>query len=80
MKTYVKPELYYEHYELSQHIADCAIELQYGDAHSCIAYADSKFIPGLEGTAIFTADNGSCASGDMFCYTAGSDGFNTFRS
>ena len=29
MKNYVKPELFYERYELSQHIADCAWEVNY---------------------------------------------------
>ena len=28
MKAYVKPELFYERYELSKHIADCGIEFK----------------------------------------------------
>ena len=28
MKPYIKPELYYENFELSQHIAACAYDMQ----------------------------------------------------
>lgn len=31
MKTYVKPELYFESFELSQHIAACDIKLANAD-------------------------------------------------
>lgn len=41
MKAYVKPELFYERYELSQHIANCEIEVkEHGDINSCYAVAD----------------------------------------
>ena len=47
MKKYVKPELFYEHFELSQHIADCTWELQLNKG-SCSAQADPDFIVSSE--------------------------------
>ena len=41
MKKYVKPELFYERYELSQHIADCGWELQWADG-ACKATGDKN--------------------------------------
>lgn len=37
MKKYVKPELFYENYELSQHIAACHWDLNSADRGSCTA-------------------------------------------
>lgn len=37
MKPYVKPELYYENFELAQHIAGCSLELQHEDGLQCAA-------------------------------------------
>lgn len=45
MRKYVKPVLFYEHYELSQHIADCAWELQLGSENSCEAIPDPDLLP-----------------------------------
>ena len=50
MKKYVKPELFYEHFELSQHIADCAWEwANYTQEDICHAEADPKYMPGFQG-------------------------------
>lgn len=35
MKTYVKPELYYENFELSEHIASCATPTKFGEQDVC---------------------------------------------
>ena len=46
MKKYVKPELFYEHYELSQHIADCTWEFQNLTSREiCIARPDPEKLP-----------------------------------
>ena len=43
MKQYVKPDLYYENFELSQHIATCGIDVcNASDKFSC-AYLDESF-------------------------------------
>ena len=35
MKPYVKPELYYESFELAQHIAGCSLTPQSGSPETC---------------------------------------------
>lgn len=74
MKAYVKPELFVESYELSQHIATCGIDVQNAGETNCAALDDS-FWPGLGGTKIFDSE---CADGgiditkmDVYCYTSG---------
>ena len=43
MKKYVKPELFFERYELSQHIADCTWEMNYnGGIDNCTGNAVDK--------------------------------------
>lgn len=82
MKAYVKPELFYERYELSQQIAACAWDLDYADKESCKAWFD----PELGGTgmpSLFTTGT-SCDIDESiyenYCYFAGADGMNVFRS
>lgn len=74
MKEYVKPELYYESFELSQHIAACYFNLQNNptDVNSC-AMPDTLF---------FASTNAACTSGEPegYCYTNGSTTFNVFNS
>ena len=83
MKTYVKPELFYERYELSKHIADCAWELQSGDANSCRATFDTAWSGPSQTLFISTigcdvkTDEGAY---DAYCYFDGAEGFNVFRS
>lgn len=48
MKKYVKPELFYEKYELTQHIADCAWELTNSTKDTCAAQADPIKLPGFQ--------------------------------
>ena len=83
MKKYVKPELFYEHFELSQHIADCAWELQYADKYSCVANGDPKYQPGYEELGLFT-ETARCSFDEKnyqdYCYEAGADGVNVFIS
>lgn len=77
MKKYVKPELFYERYELSQHIADCAWELKdpndgsqtFAAVNSCLAYGDTAL--GLEGI-LFTEEKGCSETNyEDYCYQPG---------
>lgn len=80
MKAYVKPELYYEQFELSKHIADCAIEfVNSADVSDCYAIADPKFDMNL-GTAHYFYGDACEAPLDAYCYGNGAEGFNTFKS
>lgn len=72
MKKYVKPELFYERFELSQHIADCQWELKGFNTNACPAYPDANN-PGAP--VLFLADNTSCQYDDpqKYCYQPGVD-------
>lgn len=73
MKAYVKPELFYERYELSQHIATCGIDVRISTEETC-AMLDEEHWPGLGGMQVF---NSECAmntdSIEVYCYTTGTD-------
>ena len=77
MKKYVKPELFYERFELSQHIADCAWELTQGDENTCSAKPDHEFGSGaLVGLSNLFTNKGHCGlvagvNYDWFCYHTG---------
>ena len=81
MKTYVKPELYFESFELSQHIAACDIKLTNPDIWSCRADLHDSlngFFGGLESefADAFASGTDSCSKNpikdfEIFCYTNG---------
>lgn len=74
MKKYVKPELFYERYELSQHIADCQWEMTYAKKEECIAETDKVAWGGYHDT-LFT-DYPRCNNVDWenYCYQTGAVG------
>lgn len=79
MKTYVKPELFYERYELSQHIANCDVVLQSGDVTSCHGIADEGL--NLNGLLLFTAKPTCSTITEVYCETnSSSDAGVTFMS
>ncbi|MBQ7801719.1 MAG: hypothetical protein IJ375_05290 [Oscillospiraceae bacterium] len=83
MKKYVKPELFYERFELSQHIADCAWELQLASKEACIAQGDPEMGMGSLGTLFTTLQscyNKTDEGYQAYCYTNGTAGVNVFRS
>lgn len=85
MKKYVKPELFYEHYELSQHIADCAWELTNSTKETCSAKADSDYLPHLSGANLFIDTDYGCVlipgeNYSDYCYHDGAQGVNVFAS
>ena len=83
MKTYVKPELYFESFELSQHIASCDFKLVnalYKDSCQVVKTGPST-APDEFGTIMggyFTGDTQSCDKKigfdrfEHYCYTNGS--------
>lgn len=84
MKTYVKPELFFESFELAQHIAGCNLKLLDQDVGNCNA---SGTIMGehLEATAGAPSgwfiDSQICAvEVEAYCYTNGSMNIATINS
>ena len=83
MKKYVKPELFFEQFELSQHIADCAWELLTPTKDTCSATSDLDILGVLPN--LFMNENNGCAliPGDNYqqiCYQDGAQGANVFAS
>ena len=80
MKTYVKPEINFENFKLSTHIASCAMDMNSADVKACSAIADTECgYP--SGVVLFVEGNVSCAATiDDYCYTNGTSGFNLFNS
>ena len=72
MKAYVKPELFVERYELSQHIATCGIDVTYTDG--CTGNLDPDFWGGLS-DPVFNQDQQGCSTAiekiEVYCYTNG---------
>lgn len=80
MKQYVKPELYLESFELSQHIAGCSLVLQSGEPESCKA---SGSVRDQYYETIFLEKTGVCDGGvevDAYCYTNGTFSITTINS
>lgn len=84
MKKYVKPELFYEQFELTQHIADCAWELTNATKDSCSAKADPVLLPGVSSNLFMDAVNGCDLipgkNYQDYCYHDGAQGVNVFAS
>lgn len=78
MKEYVKPELYCESFELSQHIAACGIDVNQTDTVYCNPTLDPGFWGG-DNSGVFNSSktDGSCAIDisaiEVYCYTAGTN-------
>lgn len=84
MKKYIKPELFYERYELSQHIANCKWEMTLQEKEtSCVGNAevgtgyDDEVLFTTTRSCSLTTDNGVY---EEYCYQAGKDGMNIFVS
>ena len=70
MKKYVKPELFYESFELSQHIAGCNLQVQAADVVNCAA---EGYVEGIHSTSWFMEANSSCSPVmEVYCYANGS--------
>lgn len=82
MKKYVKPDLVYENFELSQSIANCSAALNHTE-DSCTL--DSSEAPGLflgSGETVFTEGNCTYTKEILedYCYWTGGSSNNIFTS
>ena len=85
-KNYVKPELYYESFELSQHIAGCNLTYNNDaqDANNCTASGtitiENNDFP-IYNNSWFISGNNSCTVPlENYCYTPGSLAVASFNS
>lgn len=79
MKEYVKPQIIFERYELSQNIADCTWELNSGDVYTCVGDGSDKGID----AKLFMTSNGCDFADDRleeYCYTVATAGKVVFQS
>jgi len=76
MKKYVKPELYYEDFTLSQHVAACGVDVNQQDQFLCDAILDKAFWYDDGGLQLF-GETKTCKLDvkdfDVYCYTSGAD-------
>lgn len=84
VKKYVKPELFYEHYELSQHIADCTWEWEnLTDENVCFASMNDPGMPQFKDYKVFLSYDTCALPRDMaeqFCYQNSSANASLFKS
>ena len=83
MKTYKKPTIYVERFELSQHIAACAWDMtNQSKPEECTAQSDPDWgmTPGLTMFTVAGSFNVTPDVFESFCYTASSEGNNLFNS
>lgn len=79
MKPYVKPELYYESFELAQHIAACS--LTWNKLTSETSCAASGVIGDESSDAWFIANIDACVvETEDYCYTQGNINTATINS
>lgn len=86
MKKYVKPDLYFESFQLSQHIAACGYD-QYPAGHEkhaltaeTCAFEGDIALGNIAGS-YFTDDVTNCVfKSDIFCYSNGADQLKIFNS
>lgn len=87
MKTYVKPELFYENFELSQHIANCDFKMGHTEESNC-KFESHELPVGIidENDTIFSGENCTIPIGDFeklfenYCLQTAFDGQNLFNS
>ncbi|MDD6262311.1 MAG: hypothetical protein PUA83_04365 [Clostridiales bacterium] len=80
MKAYVKPDLVYENFELSENIAACGWDLNQNSKDVCVAAGDPNF--GNSGN-LFIANIACTITPDMletYCYEVSTTGNNVFQS
>lgn len=78
MKKYVKPELFYEKFELSQHIAGTCVWVLNSANGECAASCE-----GMDNMTLFSSGVDCYFDSEVYenyCYTTGSDGMNVFAS
>ena len=82
MKPYVKPELFYESFELSQSVAACGWDMSnQSDKNNCTAFGDEAL--GRFPVNLFTATPRCDVTEDKvegYCYEVSSGGMGIFNS
>ncbi len=77
MKTYVKPELYFESFELSQHIAACDLKLGHNIEDCAIVKhekGEGTSFADLEIEMIDSFVSNACRfQAEIYCYTNGAN-------
>lgn len=86
MKPYIKPELFFESYELSQHIAACRWDLTYNTEDTCVAIYDPLLLykaseakaADMTGMYLFQSDGCNIDPSFLegYCYMNGADNVN----
>lgn len=75
MKKYVKPDLYFESFQLDQHIAACGFDMvDFKDPDQCVSHGDTHGVyPDYTGVAVLFSDkNTSCQTPpEQYCYITG---------
>lgn len=76
MKKYVKPDLYFESFQLTQHIAACGYDMiDSMDVERCYSQGDIHGIYPNYGENLFIEGNEKCQGKvEFYCYTNGTDG------
>ena len=73
MKNYVKPELFFESYELSQNIAACGWDMNNNDPATCEAKGDTAWGNPSE-IVVFANANKECMTNlEGYCYENSTD-------
>lgn len=80
MKKYVKPELFFERYEVSRHIAACTWDLNSPIEGVCNFKGDPTQDPSLSPEYILLTENRACNFEGPYCYMNAEGGLNTFNS
>ena len=81
-KTYEKPQIYMERFELAEHIAGCSLEWNLEDQGVCTLTLEGD-ISGVGHIVLFTpgVTTSTCeASGESYCSTNGSLNLATINS
>lgn len=81
MKIYVKPELFYESFEMNQSIAACAFDMNQTESMNCQGIGDNKGDKkfNMTGFIVFSADpcnmsnEESKAAFEAYCYENATD-------
>ena len=75
MKKYVKPDLYFESFQLTQHIAACAYDMiNSNDPDNCYSYGDKHNVYTNYGESMrFFSNENVCTDGkpEIYCYFNG---------
>lgn len=80
MKKYVKPDLFYENFQLTSSVAKNCSTIVGPTTHSCVVYGGE--VPGFDsGDILFAGDNSGCLfDPEIYCEYTADDSFGIFHS